>query len=687
MHLKNAIFLCLLLLSGIAYTQKQNPLLTHLNQTLDFRSITPEDVIAATASGMDGMRAGLQKLYAVPAHRRNFKNTVLAYDDLNDKLYSVYTAINILYNASPDSALRNTAQKHIEVLSKFYNELSVDENLYRSMKEYAASREAVRLSPSRKKYLKETIENFERNGFILSAEKRSELKQINDKLSELSIAFSKNIATYSDQLLLSETDSKGLPADYLKSRKKEGDKYIITLDGPSYTEFMKYAASDAARKELYIKYNNRAADKNLDVLQQLLIERQKKAKLLGFPSFAAYQTSSRMSKNPAAVWNFESNLLTQIKQKSAEDLKELLEQKKTHLGDTNIHSIEPWETSFYNNLLMVNKYSVDPEKVKEYLSLDNVMDGLFKITQQLFGVRYVENRNASVWHTDVRVFDVQQNGVTIGRFYLDLFPRQNKFTHAACFPIRRGKQYGSRYQLPTAALICNFNAPTEDKPALLTHAQANTFFHEFGHVLHNMLTKAELGGQSGASVKWDFVEAPSQIFENWVWNYQSLQLFAKHYKTGEVLPLELFNKMKAARNVGSGLAASMQINYGILDMTLHDTYDPNGTKTTTDIAKEVYNKILPFRFVDGTAFHAAFGHLTGYAAAYYGYMWSKVYAEDMFSLFEKNGILDPKTGMRYRTTILANGSTKDELQMVREFLGREPNQEAFFRSLGVQKTF
>ena len=476
---------------------------------------------------------------------------------------------------------------------------------------------------------------------------------------------------------------KGLPADYVKSRKKDGDKYIITLDGPSYTGFMKYAESESARKALYIKYNNRAANKNLEVLKQLLIERQKKAKLLGFPTYAAYQTVTRMVKNPKTVWDFENNLIAKVKEKTAKDLQELIDEKRKYLKDPTISTINPWETSFYNNLLMINKYSVDQEKVKEYLSLDNVTDGLFKITQQLFGIKYVEVPEAPVWHKDVKTFDVQQNGVTIGRFYLDLFPRENKFTHAACFPIRKGKQYGNQYQLPVAALLCNFNPPTADKPSLLTHAQAETFFHEFGHVLHNMLTKAELGNQSGTSVKRDFVEAPSQIFENWMWNYDALKLFARHYKTGELLPKDLFQKMWAAKNVGSGLAASGQINLGILNMTLHDKYDPAGEKTTTDVVKEVYNKVMPYKFLDGTNMQAAFGHLTGYAAGYYSYMWSKVYAEDMFSVFDKNGIMDSKTGMRYRKAILANGGSRDEFEMVKDFLGRAPNQTAFLRSLGL----
>lgn len=666
-----------------SYAQRVNPLVNKLNQSIDFKAVTTADIASATAKGIADAKADLEKVYNVSDQKRTFQNTVKAFDDLNDKLSSVILPINVLLNASTDSAIRNQAQQSMEVANKFGNQLELDEKLYRAFKSYASMAEAQKLTGGRKKELKETIEEFERNGFALPAEKRKELQQINDRISELSIAFSKNIAAYKDRLLVSEADMKGLPQDYIKSRKKEGDKYVITLDGPSYTDFMKYALSEPVRKALFIKYNNRAADKNNEVLKQILVERQKKAKLLGFTSYASYQTASRMVKDPKTVWTFENNLMAKVREKTQKDLQELLEEKRKYLNDRSVNVIEPWEAAFYNNMLMVNKYSVDQEKVKEYLALDNLMDGLFKITQQLFGIEYVEVENASVWHEDVRTFDVQQDGKTIGRFYLDLFPRENKYTHAACFPIRKGKQYGSQYQLPVAALICNFNAPTAGKPSLLSHAQAITFFHEFGHVLHNMLTRAELGNQSGTSVKRDFVEAPSQIFENWVWNYDALKLVAKHYKTGEVLPYDLYQKMQAARNVGSGIAASAQINYGVLDMTLHDKYDPVGNRTITDIVREVYNSIMPYKFLEGTNYQAAFGHLTGYAAGYYGYMWSKVYAEDMFSVFEQNGIMDAKTGMRYRSTVLANGGSKDEFEMVKDFLGREPNQIAFLRSLGL----
>lgn len=661
---------------------RKNPLLSKLNEPIQFSEVSVADITDATKQSIADAEASLARIYGITAGKHTFANTMLAIDDLGDQLSSVAYAINILSNASTDTAVQNEAKLSMEKLQKFFNEMELNEKLYLVVKNYSQSKEAAKLTGARKLYLKDQIESYNRNGFALSEDKRKELQKINDEISSLEIAFRTNIAAYKDQLVVSAADMKGLPDDYIKARKKEGENYVITLDGPSYTTFMRYAESESARKALLIKYLNRASDKNLGVLQKLLAERQKKASLLGYPSYAAYVADDRMVKTTATVWDFENALVTQVKEKTQADIKELLDVKSRYKNAT-AEAINYWEASFYNNKLLVDKYQVDQEKVKEYFALENVLDGLFQITQKLFGVKYTEVANPSVWHEDVRMFEVKQGSTTIGRFYLDLHPRENKYTHAACFGIRKGKLYGNTYQIPTAALICNFNDATEGKPALLTHQQAETFFHEFGHVLHSLLTTAELAGQSGTSVKRDFVEAPSQIFENWVWNYDALKLFAKHYKTGEVMPESLFRKMESARNVGSGISASAQLYYGILDYTLHDKFDPAGAVSITQVVKELQNKILPYRYVDGTNFHASFGHLTGYGASYYSYLWSKVYAEDMFSIFEKNGIMDQKTGLRYRDIILSKGGSADEYQMVKDFLGRDPNQDAFLKSLGL----
>jgi thimet oligopeptidase len=670
-------------LAVLSVTAASNPLTPAFNQPIAFAKVTKADVQQATTTVIAGTKTSLNAIYSVPTGKRTFTNTMVALDNLSDDIDRVAGPISILFNASPDSTIRNQAQKSLAQISKYGNELALDEKLYRAIKDYSKSKEALALTGARKKFVTETIEEYERNGFALTPEKRKELQKLNDKIGDLSIAFGANIAKDQSFLMVSEADMKGLPDDFKKSRTKAGDAYRITVDGPTYSTFMKYAESEAMRKQLYTLYNNRAADTNLEVLKQLLIERQKKAQLLGYKTYAAYQTSSRMAKTPETVWAFETKLVDRVKQKSQQDLEELLVVKRAYLKDPSVKTIAPWESSFYSNLLMKDKYQLDAEKVKEYFEVNHVVDGLFQTTQQLFGLKFNEVKEPSVWHKDARMFEVQRDGKLIGRFYLDLFPRDNKYTHAACFGIESGKQSAKGYQLPTAALLCNFNAPTPGKPALMSHGQVVTFFHEFGHVMHNLVTTAELSSQSGTSVKRDFVEAPSQILENWAWNYDALKTFAKHYQTGEVLPKPLYDKMWAARNVGSGIGASQQILYGTLDMTLHDKFDPNGTETTTEVLKKLQNQITPFAYLDGTNMQAAFGHLTGYGAGYYGYMWSKVYAEDMFSVFEKNGVMDQKTGLRYRDLILAKGGTDDEYQLVKNFLGREPNQEAFFKSLGL----
>ena len=669
--------------AGFSQTATQNLLLPAFNQQIDFQSPSADDIKETADKAISDAKTSLAKIYALPAGKRNFKNTIQAFDDVYNKVLMADGIMSIFSKASADSSIRTAGQTGEETLDKFLSELRLEENLYKSFKDYSVTAEAKGLKGWQKKFLTESLEDFERNGFALDAEKRAELQKINNRIIELGLEFDNNIAAHKDQLLVSEEDMKGLSPDFIKSRKKEGDKYIITLDGPSYTTFMKYAQSEPMRKALYIKYNNRAADKNLEVLKQLLTERQKKAKLLGFSSYGAWQTASRMVKNTETVWDFENSLIARVKEITEQDVNELLQIKRKYLNGPAASSINPWETSFYTNLLVKEKYALDQEKLQEYLALDNVMRGLFQTTEKLFGIQYKEVKDAPVWHKDVRSFDVTQGGKPIGRFYLDLFPRENKYTHAACFPIRKGKLTNQGYQQPVAALICNFNSPTADKPPLLTHTQAVTFFHEFGHVLHNMLTTAEFSAQSGTSTKRDFVEAPSQIFENWVWSYDVLKMFARHYQTKEVLPKSIYNKLIASRNVGSGLAASAQILYGVVDMTLHDKYDPAGTKTTTEVVKELTHRIMPYKFLDGTNFHASFGHLNGYGASYYGYMWSKVYAEDMFSVFEKTGILNAATGKRYRDIILAKGGSSDEFELVKQFLGRQPNQEAFFKSLGV----
>jgi thimet oligopeptidase len=684
----NQLLTILLIVAGLVSCTKidkkmKNPFFNELNQIIDFKSITTKNITEATTESIDIAREALKDIYQINNDERTYQNTVLALDDIYNNLMKVNEITSLLAYVHPNDEIRNECLKSIGDFGKFFNEISLDEDLYNTIKTYSLKEEAKQLLGPEKKYLVETVEDFERNGFALSKEKRVKLKKIQDKLSDLGIQFDSNISSYEDFLIVKDEEIEGLPDDYKKAHKQEDGTYKIGLEYPSYVPFMKYSKSDKARKELTKKYKNTAADKNLEVLKQILIERENMAKLLGYNTFAEYRIENRMAKNPKNVWDFENSLKVKVREKAERDYSELLEIKQNYTNNKKTNKIESWEASFYNNILLKEKYDLDNQKLKEYFEVGNVIDGLFKISQHLYGVKFEQVKNPSVWNDEVLFYEVKENNVLIARFYLDLYPRKDKYSHAAMFGMIPGKKVGDTYQIPTASLVCNFPKATDDKPALMPHNDVETFFHEFGHLMHDLLTKSELASQAGTNVARDFVEMPSQIFENWAWDYDALSFFAKHYKTGEVLPKEFHEKMVAAKNVGSGLQVLQQIFYGTLDMTFHDIYDPNGTKTTTELVKELQNEITMFDFQDDTHFEAGFGHLNGYAAGYYSYLWALVFADDMFSVFEENGVMDQNTGLKLRKIVLERGSTIDEMEIVKEFLGREPNEKAFLKSIGL----
>ncbi|MBN2104466.1 Zn-dependent oligopeptidase [bacterium] len=662
----------------------ENPVFTEFNKPIAFDQFTADAVNGAKDQAVVKMKTGLESIYAIPQQERTFDNTLKALDSLYDEFNTVWSSVYLMAYTHPDDALRNACNEANVVFEKFSNALAMDEDLYNAVKAYSETKEAKFLSGYKKKFLDETMRDFRRNGFGLPKAKRDTLKILKDKITEISNTFSKNIREYEDSLIVGEEDVQGLPEDYKKARVRQDGTYEIDLTYPSYIPFMEYSESDSARNALYLKFTNRAKDTNLNVLDNLLNHRQKMIDVLGYKTYADYRLETRMAKESETVWDFENQLRNKVMEKAKIDYKELLQAKREFTGDPSADKIYSWEKSFYNTLLLRTKYNLDPEEVKQYLELDRVLEGLFTVTQTLFDVTYQEVEDAPVWHEEVRMFDVYQDGKMIGRFYMDMFPRKNKFSHAACFGLVKGRQTEKGYQLPSAAMVCNFTKPMDEKPSLLSHDETVTFFHEFGHLLHNILTRSPLSSYAGTNVERDFVEVPSQLLENWAWDYSSLKRFARHYETGEVLPRTLFDRMIAAKNVNSGNNTLQQIYYGMLDMTFHDKYNPNGPVSTTQVVKDLQNEVTLFPYVDGSHFHASFDHLTNYAAGYYGYLWALVYAQDMFSVFEEQGILDKTTGKQLRDKVFAKGGTEDPKILVKDFLGRESNQKAFLKSLGLK---
>lgn len=666
---------------------KNNPIFAPFNQTINFEEISPGHISQATDEVIQSSEERIKKIISFEKSGRTFANTLKALDDLYNQLEKVHSVVFLMAYVHPQKEIRDRSLESINRLNKFINELNLNVDLYKAVKTYAETEEAKNLEGSGKKLMKDAIRDFEHNGLGLPEEKRKEIQEIQDRISDLSIQFESNISSYKDELILTEEEMKGLPEDYKEERKTRDGKYKIELNYPSYFPFMKYAESDEARKELSKKFKNIASDKNLDVLQKLLIERKNLTQIHGYKSFAAYQLKNRMAKTPETVWDFEKSLKEKVGKKADRDYNQLLEKKREHKKDQSIDNVHSYESAFYTTKILRENYEVDDEEVKQYFELNKVLDGLFRITGRLFGIEFEEVDNPKVWHDEVRLFEVYESSDLLGRFYLDLFPRDDKFNHAACFGMFPGKQTDKGYQLPHASLVTNFPKPSENKPSLLTHSDVVTLFHEFGHLMHDLLTKAPYSEQSGTSTVRDFVEVPSQILENWAWEYEALKLFAKHYKTGGILPESLHKKMVKAKNVGSGLQTQQQIFYGMLDMTFHDQYDPeNNKETSTDVVKRLQNEITYFDYMEDTYFQAGFGHLVGYAAGYYGYLWAKVYAEDMFGLFREKGVLNTDLGIDFRRKVLERGSSVEEKDIVLEFLGREAEYDAFLESIGLDRS-
>ena len=643
----------------------------------DFDTFSAAFVEEQTQTMMAQGQQDMDRICSYEQAERTYENTMLAYDRIMSDSETVCGIISLMAYVHPDEEVRNACWKSISDLSTFQHEISLNEKLFQAVNAFYTSPAYAELSGSRKKFTDDVMRDYRRNGFLLDAASRDTLKTTLDRQTELDIAFSSHINEYQDTLWVDEAGMAGLPDDYKQARKQEDGRYAVTLDAPSYTPFMKYAVSDALRKALYVKYNQRAPENN-EILLQLLKERQAMATLLHYPTYADYATETTVAKRPDTILAFEADLRRKVADKARRDLQELLKMKGT--GST---VIQPWEASYYTTMLLKEKYGVDAEAVKQYFESDRVIAGILDIASTLYQVEFVEDKTVKTWHPDVKTFYMMRDGKKAGLIWLDLYPRAGKYNHAACFTLVNGHETARGYQCPIAALVCNFPAPTESSPSLMLHSDVVTLFHECGHLIHSMLAEGELSAQTGINNEQDFVEVPSQFFENWAWDYEVLKRFARHHQTGEVLPEALFDKMKAARNVCSGVQTLQQIFYGMLDMTYHHNAAPEQADALTQTVRRLQEEITFYPYVEGTHMQTAFGHLTNYAAGYYGYLWSLVYAQDLFSVFEQEGLLNPQTGKRFRDTILSKGSSEEATGMIRRFLGREPSQDAFLKMLGL----
>jgi Zn-dependent oligopeptidase len=608
-----------------------------------------------------------------------FESVIVAIDDISGELQKCMSNSWMLYWVSPDEATRKAGIEAYQKLEPFGISLYSDKELFALVQAVA---EAGELPPIEEKLVADLILGMQQTGVDLSLEDQARFQALNQEITDLTSQYSTNMNTHGLVLELDAEGALGIP-DGVLSRYETGDgRYEIPVISANSGPVTRNAHSEETRKSFAMLYANRAIDKNLDILDQLVARRHELAELMGFDTYADYTLSVKMAESPENVWNFLDGLVDATSGKAVKDLERLKAFRTELNGASAADPLQPWNLGYFHNELLKTEYGVDPEEVRKYLPLDRALTGMMEIYQQLLGLEFRPVANPSVWHDSVEMYEVFEDGTLVGRFYLDLFPRPNKESHFYGVPLTRGNRQAAGYEIPVAMLLGNFTPASDDLPSLVSHGELDTLFHEFGHIAASMSFTGKYALQNGSMP--DFGEAMSQIFENWIWDYDILKTFAVHYETGEILPEETFQSMLDAKNVVSGLSAQSGLLRSMYDMVLYDKYDPDNPTPTDQIWRDLGEKLVYTSIIEGTHPQAAWIHINTHPTYYYGYLWSRVYAQDMFTQFEENGLLDAQTGIRYRKLILANGTQRPILEAVEEFIGRAPSNEAYIRSLGLE---
>jgi len=648
--------------------------------------------VPANSPVADALRraaAAVQTIVAVPDKERTFDNTVGAIDDLITRLRLDTELVQFMAYVSTDEAERERGRLAEEHVRDWFVELGKREDLYRAVKSYAGQPESGKLTPEQQRLLEHTLRDYRRSGMELPAEQRAELKQLELEENKLSLEFEKNVRDDATRVPLTAAELAGVPEDMLRPIPRSGDLYLVGLDQPTYFAVMTYADSETTRHKLFLAFKRQGGRENITLLERILALRARQAQLLGYPTVADYAAEIRMAKNAATVLKFYDDLRPLIRRKAKLDFDEFTAAKREVTHDAAV-ALQAWDQFHCENWLLKNRYAVDALQVREYFPMDRVLAGLFQITQTLYGIEYRDvtaqaaTRGRPLWHADVKLYEVwdKARSELLGEMYLDPFPRENKYNHFAQFGLLPRKVWNDgTVQRPLVALVCNFPPPTPDQPSLMTHEDVQTLFHEFGHAMHSLLTQVHYGSFSGTATARDFVEMPSQLFENWARDPAVLKTFARHYRTGAPLPDELLAAMVKAKNVGSGLRAERQVFYGLVDLRYNMV--PDGKVDTTKIGLATMAETEQFRAAPETYFQAGFQHLIGYGAGYYSYMWAEVYAQDMFTRFRQQGPLNPAIGMEFRDKVLSRGGSVEEMDMLTGFLGREPRMAPFLEHLGL----
>lgn len=662
-------------------------------ETVPFKKISHEDFVPAMEMALEKGRKEIDQI-VLQKSEPDFNNTILALENAGDDLSRISKILFHLNSAEKTPEIQEIVKKVTPLLTDYRNDISLNEKLFDRVKKVWNLREQITLDKESEMLLEKTYKSFARNGALLSDEDKQTLRDINQKLSDLSISFSENVLNATNEYSLhieNEEDLSGLPdfvkeAASLAAKKMNKEGWIFTLQAPSFGPFLKYSDNRDLREKIYKAYSSRAAagddNDNSQNIYEIATLRHKKAQLLGYNNWAHYILEERMAQTENTVLDFLNAIRVKAEPFAQREMDDLLAfaRKEGFQGE----KLERWDQSYYSEKWKKEKYSINDEVLKPYFKLENVLQGLFDLTQDLFGLTFVKNENIDGWHEDVVAYEVYDNtGKLMAIWYGDYFPRPGKRAGAWNNTLRKQKIADGVEYRPHVVNVCNFSKPTDTKPSLLTHYEVVVLFHEFGHALHDMLAEGKYSSLSGTSVAWDFVELPSQWFQNYVYEPEILQRFAKHYETGEPIPAELVMKIKESSTFMQGMATMRQLSLGMIDMEWH-TSDPTG-KTVRDVESKADITAQYYPSTERNSVSNAFSHVFsgGYSAGYYSYKWAEVLDADAFEYFRQNGLINTEIAQSFRTHILSRGGSEKPMELYKKFRGREPQPDAMLRRAGL----
>lgn len=670
-----------------------NPLLQDFDAA-PFEQISVSNYKPAIKQAIELTQKEIDDIIANP-EAPNFENTTEALDFTGQKLGRITSIFFNLNSAETSKEIQTIAKEISPWLTAFKNDMILNRALFERVKTVYDNKEQLTLTPEQSMLLDKQYKGFARNGANLSQQDQDRLRELDTKLAKLSLEFGEHVLADGNAYemhLTQASDLDGLPegakeAAALLAKQKGKEGWVITLDYPSYIPFMTYAKHRKLRKELSLAFGKKGFQNNENNNEQIVLDivklRKERAQLLGYPTHAHFVLEERMAESPEKVFTFLQDLLQKAKPAAQREFDELVAYAKTKDG---IDTLQKWDSAFYAEKLKKERFNLDQELLKPYFKLENVIEGVFAVANKLFGLHFEEVNDVEKYHEEVKTYRVtDDNGAYISLFYADFHPREGKRNGAWMTSYKSQQIFEGTNDRPHISIVCNFTKPTDSKPSLLTFNEVTTLFHEFGHALHGMLANTHYNSLSGTSVSWDFVELPSQVLENWCYEKEALELFAKHYETGELIPMEYVQKIKESASFHQGMQTLRQLSFGLLDMAWHSDVPIEEIESVKNFEQRAFSDTQLFPDVAENCMSTSFSHIFqgGYSAGYYSYKWAEVLDADAFEYFKEQGIFDKEVASKFQEHVLSKGGTEKPMELYKRFRGKKPNPEALLRRAGL----